>query len=410
VIDTFFTNQSALARLRQGPVAEFLDDYAKSVHDQGYARDSIRIQLRLIAAFGRWLQRRRIALRDIDRGTLDNFLRCHHRRLSTQNGDISTLQRFLAILRQKTIVKQTPDQAVEGMPMIDEYKEYLSEHRGLSQSTVRYSAFFAKRFIRENSIERVSQLSNLAASDVTGFVQRHAQLYSRTSARLMVTALRGFFRYLHHNEWISNDLAAAVPAVANWSMSSIPKFLPPGAVQRVLKHCHRRTSSGRRDYAILILLARLGLRGGEVAGLKLEDIDWNTSQISIHGKGGSFARMPLPADVGEAIALYLRRDRPHCSSRSIFVRNRAPFVGFSSSTGISCLVRRALGRAGVESAHKGAHVFRHSLATELLRNGSSLDDIGEVLRHQSPNTTAIYAKVDLASLRSIALPWLGGSR
>jgi site-specific recombinase XerD len=407
VIDKFFSHPSTLARLRQGVVAEFLDDYAKSLHDQGYARESIRIQLRLIAAFGRWLQHKSIALQEIDRATVDNFLRYHRRRLSTQNGEISTLQRFLAILRQKTIVAQAPDQEAESIPMIDSYREYLSEYRGLSRSTVRYCVFFAKRFLSENCIDGVSRLTNLTVSDVTGFVQRHAHQYSRGSARLMVTALRGFFRYLHHNEWISNDLSAAVPAVANWSMSSIPKFLPPGAVQRVLNRCNRRTSSGRRDYAILMLLARLGLRGGEVVGLKLGDIDWSASQISIHGKGGSLARLPLPADVGEAIALYLRRDRPHCSCRTVFVRNRAPFVGFSSSTGISGLVRRALTRAGIESVHKGAHVFRHTLATELLRGGSSLDDIGEVLRHQSPNTTAIYAKVDLASLRSIALPWLG---
>jgi len=225
----------------------------------------------------------------------------------------------------------------------------------------------------------------------------------------MVTALRCFFRYLRNKERISNDLAAAVPAVANWSLSSLPKYLPAGAVQRVLRKCDRRTSLGKRDYAILMLLARLGLRGGEVAGLNLGDIDWSSSQISIHGKGGSHVSMPLPADVGEAIAVYLRC-RPRCSNRRVFVRGRAPFVAFSNSTAVTGIVRRALNHAGVESVCKGAHIFRHSLATELLRRGSSLEEIGEVLRHQSPNTTAIYAKVDLTSLRSIALPWQGGTR
>lgn len=391
--------------------AEFLDGYAKSLHEQGYARESIRIQLRLIGAFGHWLKRKKMPFQEIDRGVLGSFLRHHHRHHSTQNGDVSTLQRFLtvAILRPQADVKRLPDQSAESGSMVDEYREYLSQERGFAESTIRYYALFALRFLRENRIGGLHELAHLRAVDVTGFVQRYAHQQSPGSARLMVTALRCFFRYLRHNERISNDLAAAVPAVANWSLSSLPKSLPAGVVQRVLRRCDRRTSLGKRDYAILMLLARLGLRGGEVAGLNMDDIDWNTAQMSIYGKGGSHIRLPLPADVGEAVAVYLRC-RPCCSSRKVFVRNRAPFVAFSSSTAVAGIVRRALAQAGVESVCKGAHVFRHSLATELLRRGSSLDEIGEVLRHQSPNTTAIYAKVDLISLRSIALPWQGVAR
>ena len=411
MINHFFTHPSTLARLRQGVLAEFLDDYAKGLHDQGYARESIRIQLRLIGAFGHWLKRKSVPFQEIDRGVLDSFLRHHHRRHSAQNGDVSTLQRFLtvAILRPEAGAKQPPNQLVESGPVINEYWGYLSEERGFAESTTRYYLLFAVRFLRENGIEDFRELARIGAADVTGFVQRHARQHSPGSARLMVTALRCFFRYLRNQERISNDLAAAVPAVANWSLSSLPKFLPPGVVQRVLQSCNRRTSLGKRDYAILMLLARLGLRGGEVVGLKMGDIDWSASQISVHGKGGSHICMPLPADVGEALTVYLRC-RPRCSSRNIFVRGRAPFVAFSNSTAVAGIVRRALNHAGVESVCKGAHVFRHSLATELLRHGSSLDEIGEVLRHQSPNTTAIYAKVDLTSLRSIALPWQGGAR
>jgi site-specific recombinase XerD len=315
----------------------------------------------------------------------------------------------VAASRSEARAMQPLNQMAESGPVIDEYRRYLSEERGNAESTIRYYLLFAVRFLRENGVEDFRELTRIRVADVTGFVQRHARQQSPGSARLMVTALRCFFRYLRNKERISNELAAAVPAVANWSLSSLPKSLPAGAVQRVLQHCDRRTSLGKRDYAILMLLARLGLRGGEVAGLNLGDIDWSASQISVHGKGGSHVCMPLPADVGEAIAVYLR-GRPRCSSRRVFVRGRAPFVAFSNSTAVSGIVRRALSQAGVESVCKGAHVFRHSLATELLRRGSSLDEIGEVLRHQSPNTTAIYAKVDLISLRSIALPWQGGAR
>jgi integrase len=167
---------------------------------------------------------------------------------------------------------------------------------------------------------------------------------------------------------------------------------------------------GRRDYAILLLLARLGLRAGEVVKLRLEDVDWENARITVCGKGGKWAQLPLPADVAKAIARYLRHDRPRCACRRLFIRDYAPIEGFSRAGSIASIVKRALGKAGVVSARKGAHLLRHSLATEMLRKGASLDEIGEVLRHRSPDTTAIYAKVDLTSLRALALPWPGGAR
>jgi site-specific recombinase XerD len=181
-------------------------------------------------------------------------------------------------------------------------------------------------------------------------------------------------------------------------------------VERILEGCDRTTSVGRRNHTILLLLARLGVRAGEVVGLSLDDIDWSTGQITIRGKGGKSAQLPLVNDVGSALADYLRHDRPRSATRRVFLRHRAPLVGFGNSSTISSLVRRALKHAGVESAHTGAHVLRHSLATSLLRQGGSLDEIGELLRHQSPNTTAIYAKVDVTALHTLALPWPGGGR
>jgi site-specific recombinase XerD len=226
----------------------------------------------------------------------------------------------------------------------------------------------------------------------------------------MVTALRSFFGYLRYREAIATDLAGCVPAVPNWSLSTIPRFLPAGDVERILKCCDRKTAVGRRNHAILLLLARLGVRAGEVVALNLDDIDWSTGQIAIRGKGGKSAQLPLADDVGAALAAYLRHDRPRSATRRVFIRHRAPLVGFGNSSTISSLVRRALKHAGVESAHTGAHVLRHSLATNLLKQGGSLDEIGELLRHQSPNTTAIYAKVDVTALHTLALPWPGSGR
>ena len=201
----------------------------------------------------------------------------------------------------------------------------------------------------------------LRAPHVTGFVLRHAHQLSPVRAGLMVTALRSFLRYLRHCGAIATDLAGCVPTVPNWSLSTLPRFLPAAMMERMLERCDRKTSVGRRNHAILLLLARLGVRAGEVVGLSLDDIDWSTGQITIRGKGGKSAQLPLAADVGAALAAYLRHDRPRSATRSVFLRHRAPLVGFGNSSTISSLVRRALEHAGVESAHTGAHVLRHSL-------------------------------------------------
>ena len=225
----------------------------------------------------------------------------------------------------------------------------------------------------------------------------------------VVTALRSFLRFMHYRGHITSDLAHAVPVVAHWRRADLPKHLPAEAVQKVLASCDQTTAVGRRNYAILLLLARLGLRAGEIITLQLEDIDWENAQLTVRSKKGrGWARLPLPKDVGKAMARYLQIDRPHCSCRNVFVRMVAPYEGLSNSPVISVLVRNALKNAEVESVRKGAHLFRHSLATEMLRQGASLDEIGQVLRHKDPDTTAIYAKVDLDALRRLAVAWPGG--
>lgn len=251
-------------------------------------------------------------------------------------------------------------------------------------------------------------MSALCAADVVGFVERQAAGILPRVAQDMTTALRSFLKYARYRGDIKIDLAAAVPTVANWAKSSIPRFISPDQIELVLAHCNRQTSLGRRDYAILLLLARLGLRAGEVASLTLDDIDWESGYISICGKGNRRARLPLPVEVGEAITDYLKNGRPSTANRSLFLRGPAPAVGFRGPTAISLRVRYALEQAGIDASRKGAHLFRHSLATGLLGRGFSLAEIGELLRHQNVQTTTIYAKVDLGSLRPLALPWPGG--
>jgi len=343
---------------------------------------------------------------------VDRFLKTRGRPDGVRRGDARALNRFLSLLRQKGVVK-----ADQGLPMetprqrvVEGFRRYLLQERRLSPSTPHNYVPVIDQFLSERFPGKVLKLAAIRAVDVTGFVRLHAHQLSPGRASLMVTALRSFYRYLLHCGEVCTDLAACVPTVPRWSFSALPKFLPGETVRRVLDGCDRETPIGRRNYAILLLLARLGLWAGEVVGLNLEDIDWKEGLMAIRGKGGKAVLLPMPVDVGQAIADYLRRDRPRCSVRIVFIRDRAPLIGFRNSMAISTLVMRALKLAGVESAHTGAHVFRHSLATSLLGQGCSLDEIGELLRHQSPNTTAIYAKVDVTALRTLALPWPGGDR
>ncbi len=224
----------------------------------------------------------------------------------------------------------------------------------------------------------------------------------------MTSALRSFLKYARYRGEVALDLAAAVPAVACWSMPSIPRAIAADQVRQLLASIDRRTAIGRRDYAILLLLARLGLRSSEVAFVELDDFDWNTGTLSVRGKSGQRNEFPLPLEVGKAIAAYLRNGRPLSTSRRVFLRAKAPIRGFRGASGVGSVVRHALQRARIDAPTYGAHQFRHGLATEMLRQGASLGEIGDVLGHRHPQTTKIYTKVDLEALSTLALPWPGG--
>jgi site-specific recombinase XerD len=221
----------------------------------------------------------------------------------------------------------------------------------------------------------------------------------------MGTALRSFLRFLFLRGETAMDLTHAVPTVRRWRLASVPRHLPAPDVERLLRACKCAPVTGRRNHAVLLLLARLGLRASEVMALELGDLRWWEGEIIVRGKGRVRDRLPLVAEVGEAIALYLRTDRPTGSSRRVFLCSRAPHRGFAHPSTVSTIVARALAQAGLAPATRGAHLLRHSLATAMLRRGASFTEIGQVLRHRSPNTTEIYAKLDFGALRDIALPW-----
>ena len=397
---------------RFGSLSPYVKAYITLVLNKGYKPTTIVGQLRLIARLNRWLLRKDYDLGGLDERVLEHFEKYEQKKRRTAaNGARITLQRLLGVLRDARVAppaERSPVQRTAVQCLTDRYRRHLLDDQGLAESTVVNYTWHVQKFLSEQFGAGAVNLIGLQAQDATGFIQQTARDHSTRHAQLLVAALRSFFRFLRFQGEIETDLAPALPNVANWALSSLPKYIPAGAVQRVLDQCDRQTAVGRRNYAVLLLLARLGMRGGEVLRLNLEDIDWHHARITIRAsKGPSWTQLPLTPEVGEAIARYLRHDRPRCDCRRVFLRARAPYLELSHTAAITSLVRRALKKAGIESARKGAHLLRHSLATDMLRHGASLNEIGELLRHRSPNSTAVYAKVELTALRPLALSWPG---
>jgi integrase/recombinase XerD len=333
-------------------------------------------------------------------------------RAESTGGNRETLLQFLDHLRKRDVIS-TP--ACDDSPLaaiLRRYERHLRSERGLAAATVINYLPSIRKFLIERFREKPLVIGEVRSSDVSDFILRQAPTMSPRRVQLVTAAFRSFFRFLFQNGELQVNLALSVPSVADRRLAAIPKYLSPDQVERVLGTCNRQTATGRRDYALLLLLARLGLRAGEVVSLQLDDVDWRAGELLVRGKGLLHDRMPLPVDVGEALTSYLRMDRPPCKTRRMFICMKAPRSGFAGPSTLTTIVRRALDRAGLYPALRGAHALRHSLATTMLRSGASMNEIGEVLRHRSPSTTEIYAKLDFDGLRTLANPWpsLGGGR
>lgn len=400
-------SQSALERVRViGPLAGFADGYRAHLAEQGYSLSGARDQFYLLVHASRWLEAEGL---DLVALTSPVMLRRHvvwrreqgyPRSLSPMSlrGLVGYLDGLGVLARDEGPVSRVDE-------LLAAFGRYLVQERGLAAVTVGLYEWVAHRFLAERSEPLADDLACLSGAAVNAFVLRESRRAPR-SAGAVVCGLRALLRFLHVQGLIPEPLAAAVPAVAR-RREDLPRGLPPGQVRRLLESCDRCTAAGRRDYAILVLLSRLGLRCGEVAALELDDVDWRAGEVVIRGKGSRIDRLPLPGDVGEALADYLRHGRPHGFGRTVFVTACAPVTAVSRWT-IKDLMVRACDRAGM--APVGAHRLRHTVASDLLSRGAGLREIGQVLRHQDLGTTAIYAKVDQAALLSLALPWPGSER
>jgi site-specific recombinase XerD len=301
--------------------------------------------------------------------------------LQIHQGDVASLRQFVEFLRREGIIpseKASPGPLTAIEQEMQAFETYLRNERALAETTIVHYVSFTRKFLTDRFGKGRVMLSRLSAADVVRFMQRQIPRLHRKDAKQLTTVLRSFLNYARYRGDITNDLAAAVPCVPAWSMTSIPRAIPADAVRQLLASIDRRTPAGRRDYAILLLLARLGLRASEVVLLELDDIDWAAGELRVRGKGGQQATLPLSTEVGRALVSYLRHGRPRSTSRRVFLRLNAPIRGLLGPVAIASLVAHRLARAGIKSSSKGAHQFRHALATQMLRHGASLTEIGEV--------------------------------
>jgi len=387
-----------------GPLASYAAGFGKELAAEGYTPLSAANQLRLMAHLSRWLAVLDISPDALGAHQIQAFLEARRAAGYTCWCSEFGLRPALTYLRQigvvPAIAEQTPTTPLE--KLLAEYSDYLLQERGVTSKTAQHYVEGARQFLSVWIGPDKVDLTDLDTGDVTAYLVRECPRHCVGTAKYIVAALRSLLRYLHLTGWIDAPLALAVPAVAGWRMSGLPKALEAKHLKSLLKSCDRRRSVGRRDYAILVLLIRLGLRAGEVTALELDDIDWRSGELIIQGKGRRQESLPLPMEVGEALAGYLRRGRPRRSSRRVFLGSRASYRALSRSA-ISAIVRSACNRAGMPPV--GAHCLRHSAATAMLRAGASMAEVGQVLRHRCETTTAIYAKVDRRSLRDLARPW-----
>lgn len=414
MIDVLFSRAQVLTRLRSGPAGPLLEDLANLLHGMGYRPNTIRAYIRSAELFCVWLGENGRSPADVTPALIDRYVRELGRRPrpGRPRGRLPDaafgLRQFSEVLRRRGVIGRPPVAPGPWDEWLAPYDRHLEGTMGLAPGTRQAYLRHARALLSHCHDSPPTHLRGLTPEKVADFARRSVFRLKPSSSRLPVTATRAFLRYLVARDMVPSGLENAVPTVRQWKLATLPRHLPAGIVARALES----PSGGPRlrDRAILLLLARLGLRAGEVSRLSLDDIDWREGRVVVRaGKSGRERMLPLPAEVGRAVARYLGRNRPASSSRRVFLGCLAPHFPLAPGA-VSEIARRALLRAGARGPRLGAHSFRHSAATEMVRRGVSFKEVADVLGHARLETTAIYAKLDAARLAGVALPWPGGSR
>jgi site-specific recombinase XerD len=396
-------------RRKPGSLGPFVEGYRVRLLELGYTPGTMRGMLKVLGQLGRWMDGEGVEPGELDMPAVEAFLAARHAGGDRRVASVGELRQLVGFLRELGVMApEEPPRALTPLEgLIADYRRWLVVERGLAAPTVLRYEQVARRFLGERvTPEDGLGARNLSGVDVSAFLVRECARVSVGSAKGRVAELRSLLRYLHVRGLTELSLAESVPPVAGWRETDIPRVISRADVERLLASCDRSSPDGARDFAMLMLLARLGLRSIEIARLELDDLDWRSGELVVRGKARRRDRLPLQADGGEALAAYLSRRTTH-ESRRVFLTLRAPIRPIRADL-VGDVVRRACRRAGVQ--HVGAHRLRHALASELLREGASLIDISQVLRHRDLATTAIYAKIDLGRLRQVAQPWPGEAR
>ena len=389
-----------------GPVGRFSDDLVRELQTLGYATTTSTELMRLAAHLPRWLQDAGLGLADLTPSVIDAFV-AERRRSYAKLASACGLDPIVGYLRRVGAVPEPQPVAPETAAQVAlaGFVEHLLDERGLSRPVTAAYAHWVGPFVEQLLCPPGSQAPrDVTAGELVAFLARALPALSGKSAQMTATALRSMLRFGHAQGWLSRDLRAAVPAVAQWRLSGLPRPLTQAQVQTLLDACDPASPVGSRDRAVIVLMRRLALRSAEVAALRLEDVDWVGGTVLVRGKGGRVDRMPLPADVGEALVRYLQGGRPATPQRTVFVRAVAPFTPLGRTT-VSCIVARAARRAGLGTVH--GHRLRHTAASDTLNAGAGLDEVAQLLRHDGVASTVIYAKVDRTRLTALAGPWPG---
>jgi len=412
MLEKLYTYPFAAPRLRSSPLGPWLDSFVGRLDNLGYTPWSRRSNVVLAADLGRWMTDHDLSVGSLDEAAVDAYL--EHRGTQRERRRAASVL-MLAHLRAEAVTpppSACPDSsAIAGHGQ--RYSAYMRKERGAAEGTIEGYVAVVRDFLLRRFGAGDVDLAALTASDVGRYLVERAPALSPKTVAYLASALRSFLRFLFIHGETATDLSTAPLTSQTRHRAAVGRYLSPEDVGKLLDTCDPTTAAGRRNRAILLLLVRLGLRAAEVAGLELDDIRWRSGEIVVRGKGDVVDRLPLPYEVGEALTVYLRNARAASApTRRVFLRLSAPVREVGGRGAVSSVVRAGLKKAGLEPPARGAHLLRHTLGTRLIRSGASMAEIAEVLRHRSPSSSAIYAKVDIEALRSLAKPWpsVGGAR
>ena len=404
MLEKLYTHPNAIPRLRSSPLGPWLDAFTGRLAELGYTAWSLRSNVVLAADLGRWMADHDVLVGSLDESAVDSYL--EHRGTQRQRRHAAS-SLMLAHLRAEGVSAPRsvrPDSsavAVHGQ----RYAAYMRTERGAAEGTVEGYVAVVREFLNGRFGSGDVDLAALTVSDITAYLVERAPALSRKRVAYLASALRSFLRFLFVQGETATDLSTAPLMSQTRHRATVPRYLLPAEVERLLDTCDPSTPAGRRNRAILTLLVRLGLRAGEVAALELDDIRWRSGEIVVRGKGDVVDRLPLLSEVGEALSSYITNDRAGTPTRRVFLRLCAPTREIGGRGAVSTVVRVGLKRAGLRPQVRGAHLLRHTLATRMIRAGASMAEIAEVLRHHSPGSSAVYAKVDFEALRMLSQPW-----